>query len=114
MNSVVVNDQKWLEDGFIPTVAKRSAAIIEARGAPSARRPPSTTSTPESTGTAEVTGCPCGRVGRLLQRARTGGRLTHDPTSLDDFERRFDLIGSEALSASASRGHIARIMEAMQ
>lgn len=32
----VVNDQAWLEDDFIPTVAKRGAAIIEARGASSA------------------------------------------------------------------------------
>ncbi|GAA1278733.1 malate dehydrogenase [Saccharothrix xinjiangensis] len=31
-----VNDQRWLEDDFIPTVAKRGAAIIEARGASSA------------------------------------------------------------------------------
>ena len=32
----VVNDQRWLEEEFIPTVAKRGAAIIEARGASSA------------------------------------------------------------------------------
>jgi malate dehydrogenase len=32
----VVADQQWLEDDFIPTVAKRGAAIIEARGASSA------------------------------------------------------------------------------
>ena len=32
----VVNDQEWLENDFIPTVAKRGAAIIEARGASSA------------------------------------------------------------------------------
>ena len=32
----VVGDQKWLENNFIPTVAKRGAAIIEARGASSA------------------------------------------------------------------------------
>jgi malate dehydrogenase len=32
----VVNDQQWLEDDFIPTVAKRGAAIIEARGSSSA------------------------------------------------------------------------------
>lgn len=32
----VVNDQKWIEDDFIPTVAKRGAAIIDARGASSA------------------------------------------------------------------------------
>jgi malate dehydrogenase len=31
-----VDDQAWLEDQFIPTVAKRGAAIIEARGASSA------------------------------------------------------------------------------
>ncbi|MFL6162897.1 MAG: malate dehydrogenase [Jatrophihabitantaceae bacterium] len=32
----LVNDQAWLEKEFIPTVAKRGAAIIEARGASSA------------------------------------------------------------------------------
>ncbi len=32
----VVGDQAWLEDDFIPTVAKRGAAIIEARGSSSA------------------------------------------------------------------------------
>ena len=32
----VVGDRPWLEDTFIPTVAKRGAAIIEARGASSA------------------------------------------------------------------------------
>jgi malate dehydrogenase len=31
-----VNDQDWLENTFIPTVAKRGAAIIDARGASSA------------------------------------------------------------------------------
>ncbi|MCW2800215.1 MAG: malate dehydrogenase [Aeromicrobium sp.] len=31
-----VNDQSWLEGDFIPTVAKRGAAIIEARGSSSA------------------------------------------------------------------------------
>ncbi|MFT7836535.1 malate dehydrogenase [Saccharothrix sp. BKS2] len=31
-----VDDQQWLENDFIPTVAKRGAAIIEARGASSA------------------------------------------------------------------------------
>ncbi|RZQ65984.1 malate dehydrogenase [Amycolatopsis suaedae] len=31
-----VGDEKWLADEFIPTVAKRGAAIIEARGASSA------------------------------------------------------------------------------
>jgi malate dehydrogenase len=32
----VVNDQSWIEDDFIPTVAKRGAAIIDARGSSSA------------------------------------------------------------------------------
>jgi len=32
----VVNDQDWLENDFIPTVGKRGAAIIDARGASSA------------------------------------------------------------------------------
>jgi malate dehydrogenase len=32
----VVNDRQWLENEFIPTVQKRGAAIIEARGASSA------------------------------------------------------------------------------
>ncbi|MGA7053094.1 MAG: malate dehydrogenase, partial [Mycobacterium sp.] len=32
----VVNDQSWIEEYFIPTVAKRGAAIIDARGASSA------------------------------------------------------------------------------
>src|SRR5918996_6107733 len=32
----VVNDQDWLENDFVPTVGKRGAAIIEARGASSA------------------------------------------------------------------------------
>jgi malate dehydrogenase len=33
----VVDDQKWLESDFIPTVQKRGAAVIEARGASSAK-----------------------------------------------------------------------------
>ncbi len=32
----VVNDQEWLENEFLPTVGKRGAAIIDARGASSA------------------------------------------------------------------------------
>jgi malate dehydrogenase len=34
--AAAVNDDAWLKDTFIPTVAKRGAAIIEARGASSA------------------------------------------------------------------------------
>ncbi|MGH9059541.1 MAG: malate dehydrogenase, partial [Acidimicrobiales bacterium] len=32
----VIGDQAWIQDDFIPTVQKRGAAIIEARGASSA------------------------------------------------------------------------------
>lgn len=32
----VINDQSWIENDFLPTVQKRGAAIIEARGASSA------------------------------------------------------------------------------
>ena len=31
-----MNDQEWLENDFLPTVQKRGAAVIEARGASSA------------------------------------------------------------------------------
>ena len=34
--AALVNDQAWLENDFIPTVAKRGAAIIKARGLSSA------------------------------------------------------------------------------
>jgi malate dehydrogenase len=34
--AAVINDEKWLAEEYIPTVAKRGAAIIEARGASSA------------------------------------------------------------------------------
>src|ERR1700724_1510106 len=36
----VINDQAWIENDFIPTVAKRGAAIIEARGFSSAAPAP--------------------------------------------------------------------------
>jgi malate dehydrogenase len=34
--AAAINDQAWLENDFIPTVQKRGAAIIDARGASSA------------------------------------------------------------------------------
>ena len=57
----VVGDQAWIENDFIPTVAKRGAAIIEARGlvAPPPR-PPRRPSTPPATGCSappRATGC---------------------------------------------------------
>ncbi|MFC4052971.1 Scr1 family TA system antitoxin-like transcriptional regulator [Actinomadura syzygii] len=54
------------------------------------------------------------RWSAAYMEANTGGRLTHEPASVEDFGKRLDLIRSEALSASASRSHIGRIMEAMK
>ncbi len=34
--AALVNDQEWINDSFIPTVAKRGAAVIKARGSSSA------------------------------------------------------------------------------
>ena len=34
--AALINDQAWIENSFIPTVAKRGAAVIEARGSSSA------------------------------------------------------------------------------
>ena len=45
-----VNDQDWLENDFIPTVQKRGAAIIEARGASSAASAAPRPSTRPATG----------------------------------------------------------------
>ena len=56
----VVNDQSWIENDFIPTVAKRGAAIIDARGARRPPRPRRQPSTPPGTGcwaARRTTGC---------------------------------------------------------
>lgn len=70
----VVNDEVWLGDTFIPTVAKRGAAIIEARGASSAASAANAAIDHVYTwvnGTAarrlDLDGYP---VGRLLRRSR--------------------------------------------
>ena|SRR5437868_3903690 len=55
-----------------------------------------------------------GNGSAAYMEANTGGRLVYDPTRVEDFIRRFDLIGAEALSASASQRLLARIMEAIQ
>ena len=70
----VVNDQQWLENDFIPTVAKRGAAIIEARGSSSAASAANAADRPRlrlgqrhGCGRLDLRG---DRVGRLLRRAR--------------------------------------------
>ena len=70
-----VDDQQWLENDFIPTVQKRGAAIIEARGASSAASAASATIDAArdwlrgtASGDLDLDG---GRLRRLLRR--TGG-----------------------------------------
>ncbi|OOK79207.1 lactate/malate dehydrogenase, alpha/beta C-terminal domain protein [Mycobacterium kansasii] len=56
----VVGDQAWIENDFIPTVAKRGAAVIEARGASSAASAASATIDAARDwllGTPRTTGC---------------------------------------------------------
>jgi malate dehydrogenase len=63
-----VGDQAWLEKEFIPTVAKRGAAIIEARGSSSAA------SAASATIDAAATGC-------TARRRATGCRWRSSPTA---------------------------------
>ena len=69
----VVDDQAWIEEQFLPTVGKRGAAIIEARGASSAARPPTRRSTTSTTGSTAPRRL--GLDGRPLRRLlrRAGG-----------------------------------------
>ncbi len=58
----LVGDHAWVDGTFIPTVAKRGAAIIEARGhrrPPRPPTPPSTTSGRGPSAPRRVTGCRC-------------------------------------------------------
>ena len=70
----VVGDQDWIENTFIPTVAKRGAAIIEARGSSSAASAASATVDAARDwllGSAEGRlGLDGGRLRRLLRRPR--------------------------------------------
>ena len=74
-----VGDHEWLENTFIPTVAKRGAAIIEARGASSAASAASATIDHARTwveGTPEATGCRC----RCGPTAPTASRRASPPS----------------------------------
>ena len=70
----VVGDQDWLENTFIPTVAKRGAAIIEARGSSSAASAASATDRRRPRLAARLgrgrLGVDGGRLRRLLRRPR--------------------------------------------
>jgi len=67
----VVNDQSWIENDFIPTVAKRGAAIIDARARrrrPRPRRRPSMRPGTGCSAPPRATGLDGGRFRRFLRR----------------------------------------------
>ena len=67
----VVDDREWLENDFIPTVAKRGAAIIEARGSRRPPRRPARRSTTCATGLGGTRRRGLGVDGRSLRPAPT-------------------------------------------
>ncbi len=97
-----VNDQSWLENEFIPTVQKRGAAIIEARGASSAASAASATvdaardwlhGTDEGTWTSMAVvsdgsyGVPEGLISSFPVTTRDGNWQIVQGLDIDDFSR---------------------------
>jgi malate dehydrogenase len=107
----VVGDQDWLENDFIPTVAKRGAAIIEARGSSSAASAASATidaardwlfGSPEGDWVSMAVvsdgsyGVPDGLVSSFPVTTRDGGWTIVQGLDIDDFSRgRIDASTSE-------------------
>ena len=98
----VVNDREWVESTFIPTVAKRGAAIIEARGASSAASAANAAidhvwswvgGTPEGDWTSAAIvsdgsyGVPEGLVSSFPVTSRNGRWEIVQGLSIDDFSR---------------------------
>jgi malate dehydrogenase len=98
----VVGDQKWIESEFIPTVAKRGAAIIEARGSSSAASAASATidasrdwlnGTPENDWVSMAVvsdgsyGVPEGLVSSFPVTTRDGNWEIVQGLEIDDFSR---------------------------
>jgi malate dehydrogenase len=98
----VVNDQAWLTDTFIPTVAKRGAAIIEARGLSSAASAASAAidhvhtwvnGTPEGDWTSAAVvsdgsyGVPEGLISSFPVTAKNGKFEVVQGLQIDDFSR---------------------------
>jgi malate dehydrogenase len=98
----VVNDQAWLADTFIPTVAKRGAAIIEARGLSSAASAASAAidhvntwvnGTPEGDWTSAAVvsdgsyGVPAGLISSFPVTAKNGKYEIVQGLEIDDFSR---------------------------
>jgi malate dehydrogenase len=114
----VVGDQAWIENEFIPTVAKRGAAIIEARGSSSAASAANATidaardwltRSPEgdwvsmavvSDGSYEV---PQGLISSFPVITRSGGWEIVQGLDIDDFSRaRIDASTSELADERAA------------
>jgi malate dehydrogenase len=100
--AAVVDDQAWVEDYFIPTVAKRGAAIIDARGASSAASAASATcdaardwlhGTPEGDWVSMAVvsdgsyGVPDGLVSSFPVTTSGGGWSIVQGLEIDDFSR---------------------------
>jgi len=97
-----LNDAEWLRDTFIPTVAKRGAAIIEARGASSAASAASAAvdhvhtwvnGTPEGDWTSMAVvsdgsyGVPEGLISSFPVTTKDGGWEIVQGLEIDDFSR---------------------------
>jgi len=107
----VVGDQSWIENDFIPTVAKRGAAVIEARGSSSAASAASATidaardwlkGSPEGSWVSMAVvsdgsyGVPEGLVYSFPVRTRDGGWEIVEGLEIDDFSRqRMDATAAE-------------------
>ena len=98
----VVNDQNWVENDFIPTVAKRGAAIIETRGSSSAASAASATidaardwlrGTPEGDWVSMAVvsdgsyGVPEGLISSFPVTTKDGNREIVQGLEIDDFSR---------------------------
>jgi malate dehydrogenase len=107
----VVNDQNWIESDFIPTVAKRGAAIIDARGASSAASAASATTdaardwllgTPEGDWVSMAVvsdgsyGVPDGLISSFPVTTKDGNWTIVTGIEIDDFSRgRIDMSTAE-------------------
>ena len=98
----VVNDQNWVENDFIPTVAKRGAAIIETRGSSSAASAASATidaardwlrGTPADDWVSMAVvsdgsyGVPVGLISSFPVTTKDGNREIVQGLEIDDFSR---------------------------
>jgi malate dehydrogenase len=117
-----VNDQAWLENDFIPTVQKRGAAIIEARGASSAASAASATvdaardwllGTPDgdwtsmavkSDGSYDV---PAGLISSFPVTTRGGAWEIVQGLDIDDFSR--SRIGASAAELAEERDAVTQL-----